>query len=125
MEAGDTFRLSRDAHLWIVISDPRQNRQRVAIVNLSSVKGNRSDDRTCILEAGCHAFIDRKTFVMYRYAQLKSNAELDVRIGGGGYEPMEPVRQDVLDQIREGVANSDRVPIGVRDLLDEQGLLPQ
>lgn len=124
MDAGDTYRMSESSHLWIVISDPKKDRQHVAIVNLSSVKNNKSDDMSCVFEAGCHPSIDRKTFVMYRYAQIETNKELDRRIGGGGWHPMDPVSPSMLDQIREGVAKSDRVPISVHDLLAEQGLLP-
>ena len=38
MEAGDCFRFrERDDHLWIVLSDPQQNPDRVLVVNLTTV----------------------------------------------------------------------------------------
>lgn len=123
MEAGETFKMSSSSHLWVVISDPRMDRQRVAVVNFSSVKGNRTDDEACLLDVGDHPWITRKTFVAYGFAQIKSDAELERGIGGGGYIPEDPVSSELLSKIRRCVADTDRMPIAVENLLDEQGFL--
>lgn len=124
MEAGETFRRGSGAHLCVVISDPCVDRKHVAIVSLSTVRGIGSDEPTCILQAGAHSFVKHETFVAYRFARICVDADLERGISSGELQISEPVSEELLSDIRAGVAISDRVPIGVHDLLDEQGLLP-
>ena len=53
MEAGDTFYLpdkAADEHLWIVISDPGKNPDRVLLVSMTSYDVDKED--VCLIDAG-------------------------------------------------------------------------
>ena len=73
MDAGETLFFSHSEHLWVVISDPVQDKERVLLVNFSSVKEGVPLDSACVLLPGEHPYISKDTFVYYRHAQVLSN----------------------------------------------------
>ncbi len=55
MKAGDTFILpddSADKHLWVVISDPDQDPERILVVGLTSYDVTKED--VCLIKAREH-----------------------------------------------------------------------
>lgn len=63
MDAGEAIKLEWSPHLWIVISDPKQNRDEVLLVNFSSVKSEVPYDPACVVKIGDHPCIRTETFV--------------------------------------------------------------
>jgi hypothetical protein len=55
MKAGDTFYISDrgvDTHLWVVISDPDRDAERVVLVSMTTYEGYK--EAVCLLDVGDH-----------------------------------------------------------------------
>ncbi len=124
MDAGDTFRRGSGAHLWIVLSDPAVTPHAVVVVNVTSCRNSRHDDTACLLNVGEHSFIKHPSYVAYSLAKLRTNRELDREVSSGALQLEAPVSPDLLARIRESAAQSDRIPIGILDVLQKQGWVP-
>jgi hypothetical protein len=124
MEAGETFYLpdiSADGHLWIVISDPRKDPDRVLLVSMTSYDVDKED--VCLIDVGEHPRVKHKTCICYKPARATSLANLD-RLRESGYLQMqEPVAANLLHRIRRGAALSRRIELEHLELMEEQGLL--
>ncbi len=125
MKAGDTFLVaepgtSYDSHLWMVLSDPQSDPERVLIVNLTSWREDK--DRACVLGPGDHAYVRHRTSVNYAGAKLVSAAEIEGLLESGGLASHTPLDPDVLARIRNAVPAS-RMALGHAALLEEQGLI--
>ncbi|WP_435008693.1 hypothetical protein P12x_005897 [Tundrisphaera lichenicola] len=124
MKPGDTFRPadpSVDIHLWVIISDPDQDPNRVLIVSLTTFKPKK--ESVCLLHPGDHPFIRHPTCVAYNLANAPSLAQLEGARASGRLIPDIPVSEAVLRRIREGAALSTKLPIEYGELLDAQGLI--
>ena len=124
MEAGDTFYLpdkSADGHLWIVVSDPGRNPNRVLLVSMTSY--DVSKEVACLIDAGEHPKVIHKTCISYKPARQTSLENLD-RLRDSGYLKMqEPVSPELLQRIRRGVSYSRRIDLEHIELMEEQELL--
>jgi hypothetical protein len=124
MKAGETFYLpdkSADGHLWIVISDPSKDPDRVLLVSMTSYDADKED--VCLIDAGEHPRVKHKTCICYKPARATSLVNLD-RLRDSGYLQMqEPVSADLLQRIRRGVALSRRIELEHLELMEEQDLL--
>lgn len=125
LSAGDTFRAANssiDEHLWVVISDPTANPDDdVLIVNLTSWRSDR--ERVCVLNPGDHPFVTRKTCVNYRESRLIRAHQLEHPLRTGALVTDNPFDAEVLQRIREGAAQSERIPLQNAELLRQQGLI--
>ena len=122
MNAGDTFQLLgvADRHLWIVISDPAVDPNRVLFVNLTTY--DPKEDQTVVLDVGDHPFIRQRTSVSYSRARLATNAQLEQLRNGNRLNLNTPVTAALLGRLRDGAALSPRIKIGHLEILQEQGL---
>jgi hypothetical protein len=124
MEAGNTFYLpdkSAYGHLWIVISDPKKNPDRVLLVSMTSYDVDKED--VCLIEAGEHPKVKHKTCIYYKPARATSLENL-LRLRDSGYLDMqEPVSAELLQRIRRGVSLSRRIDLEHMELMEEQELL--
>src|SRR6266481_5932540 len=63
---GDTFyggsELHGRNHLWIVINDPARHDGLALYVNITSLKGGRFDDLTCVLQRGEHVAANHPSY---------------------------------------------------------------
>lgn len=118
LAAGDTF--FDGEHLWVVISDPRQDAEKVVLANLTSWKSNK--DQSCVLQPGDHPFITKQTCVAYRYARAEKLSLLLERIKDGGLEPREKMMPDVLNRIRRGAMESKFAAFELQIVLGNQDL---
>ena len=98
MDAGETLFFSHSEHLWVVISDPAQDKDRVLLVNFSSVKVGVPFDSACELSPGDHSFITKQTFVYYRHAQVLPNRDLESQVSSGRIKISRhgPVSEDTI-----------------------------
>ena len=92
MEPGDTFKYGRRLHLWVVVSNPRIDRNKVVIVNMTTDDGL---DPSCILHAGAHPFVQHRTRIRYDMARIVSDADLERYVVSNTIRLHEPVSAEV------------------------------
>lgn len=120
MKAGATFHF--DNHLWMVISDPDQDAEKVLIVNFTTWRPR--CDPACIVNPGEHPFINRQTCVNYGDALLFSVGQLAELVREGQIVPYpHPLSAELLAKIRQRAGESEELPIEYYNLLDEQWLI--
>lgn len=85
-------------HLFIILTNPNQN-QEVLAINITS-----SDefDKTCILTSKDHSFINRKSYVSYRYCNIFQVDKLKELL----IKTYEPIGQETLNRIVKGLYKS-------------------
>ncbi len=110
-----------DKHLYIILSDPSLDSSKIYVVNFTSWKS--LADPSCIVCAGEHPFVKRKTWVYYRNPRMESAATMKIRFDTREFIPREPVSGSLLARILAGAASSKRVPADCRKLLLKQGLI--
>ncbi len=126
MNAGDTFRIpepgtSLDSHLWVVLSDPAADPERVLIVNFTSRRND--SDLACVLQAGQHPFVHHETCVNYGGAKVVSAAQIQTLLQKGLLSSHAALSPALLKRIRDGAAASERMSLQHADILIEQGLI--
>jgi len=101
-------------HLHVVMNDPvfcgETGDMSVLVVNVTSVQQGAFHDPTCVLQPGCHPFITRASWVLYRGATVLKVPRLEANITSGDVRPGQPVSRLVYDQVRSGFDVSDLVP---------------
>lgn len=125
MEAGETIKFRWSPHLWVVVSDPKQNPDEILLVNFSSRKPGVPFDSACMANVGDHAYLRTPSFVYYRFARVASNAALEAQIASGQADASAwpPVSASLLDRIRKGAGASKFIARKHRQLLKDQGLI--
>jgi hypothetical protein len=71
VKAGDTFTLKDkavDSHLWVIVSDPAIDAERVLFVSMTSYDVTK--EKVCLLDIGDHPFIKHKTCIAYDFAKV-------------------------------------------------------
>jgi len=121
---GDTFFLANpkiERHLYIIISDPAQDSNRIVTANFTSWRADK--DQSCIVEASEHRFLTHRSCVDYRRDKLITLADYERCLHSGDLVPHDPVSGDLLKRILDGAAMSPFLPLGNRQILVEQGLI--
>lgn len=127
--AGDAFRVGGvDRHVWIIISDPAIDPEHVLIVNLTSWDDSRRDtdprkDPACILFPSDHPFVQHKTCVYYRGAQVASVQHLLFRRSHGELEMIEPASPQLLEKMRMCAGDSMHMALEHFRILEAQHLV--
>lgn len=98
-------------HLFVLLNNPKTfpnygPNPCVVLVNLSTIYPETPHDATCVLQAGCHRFVKRDSYVRYRSARIESAAQLSARVRQGLFSPHDPVSGELLDLIRNGLRAS-------------------
>ena len=124
MKVGDTFYLigpeSNRPHLWVVVSDPEIDSERIVIINLTSDGPDK--DRTCIVSEEAHPRLTHDSCVNYPCARMISNEALERAKGIGALDLQEPLAGDVLRRIQQKAAESEDMRNKYRQILIDQGL---
>jgi hypothetical protein len=110
-----------DSHLWVVISDPVVDAERVLIVNFTTRR--KDSDPACILQAGEHPFVHHETCVNYAGAKVVSRAQIQILLQRGLLSSHTSLSVNLLKRIRDGAAASERMSLEHADILVEQGLI--
>jgi hypothetical protein len=124
MKAGDTFSISDrgvDTHLWVVISDPDRDAERVVLVSMTTYEGYK--EAVCLLDVGDHPRVSHKTCIAYNEARLTTLEKLRVLMDGGHLIVQAPVSKEVLTRIRDGVSRSTKIKPKFMDILLEQEVI--
>ncbi len=124
MNAGDTFLIplpgtSYDSHLWMVISDPAIG-EHCVIVNFTTWRADK--DQACIVEAGEHPYVSKRTCVNYRDAKKVRTSDLNDLVATQRLKRSAPLSLALIDKIRNGVPGS-RMNWDCVRLLVDQGLV--
>jgi hypothetical protein len=110
--AGDTFILTRQTgdvpHLWVLLWGPAGPADAFLAVHLSTWREGR--DRSCLIQAGEHPFVQHETYVVYNNAKRFSAAVLQGAIAARQAMPRAPVSPRLLDRLRAGFFASPFTP---------------
>ena len=109
---GDTFLLTRGTgttpHLWVILWGPAGAARAFLSVYLTTFRAH--SDRSCVIVAGEHPFIQHDTAVAYGEVQRWPEDRLLQRVADGVAKPRQPVGAALLDRLREGFFASARTP---------------
>jgi len=124
VQAGDTFLLKDkavDDHLWIIVSDPSVDDQKVLFVSMTTY--GPSKEAVCLLNPGDHPFVRHQTCIAYDFARATSLQKLTALKDAGLLEMSTPVAAGLLIRIRRGLSLSKRIRSDHLELMLDQGLL--
>src|SRR5207245_971824 len=112
-----TFLLSSPYnHLYVVCSDPARDSKQVVLVNFTTFEVE--EESCCIINAGEHPFITRKSCIRYKDARIATVDALKQLEDMGQASRRESVSSDLLARIRNGASESDFFPEGCRRILE-------
>lgn len=103
--------LSEDQfHFFVVLTDPAKH-DSVLLVNATTLHPNVPYDPACILEVGDHAFIRRRSYILYSKARKISLQRLRQLIAAKTilYRPP-PISPVVFERIAAGVSGGQMSP---------------
>ncbi len=108
--------------MWIALSDPSLDPDRVVIVNLTT--HTIDEESACVLKKGDHPFVKHKTSVRYRDARIVAPTDLEKLRTAGLLTRREPCTKSLLAKLRSGASkDADSLPEECRELLEEQELI--
>lgn len=91
-------------HLHIVCCDP-QDDGNVVIVGITTYT-NDLCDQTCILQAHEHPWLTRRSYVLYRNAEIVSAAALERSINAGDIVTRADINKQAFLRVRNGLCSS-------------------
>jgi hypothetical protein len=99
------------SHLFVALDDACPARQH-AMVSFSTIKGDKSDDLTCVFEVAevGHPFIKVRSFMFYRSPMVRDAAHIGDCIAKKTFIVREAVSIDVTDRIINGAFDSKFTP---------------
>ncbi len=119
LACGDTYLAGdidyEEFHLWIILTPTDLNE--VVVVNVTT--RHKRSDTTVIINPGEHPFIKQESVIAYRFAKVKTVAEIEKAISEGTAIRREPISASLLERIRGGLMQSDHAENGVRFLFRE------
>ena len=130
LAAGDAFLLPLGddptiKHLFVVISDPSQDAQRVVFVNVTSWEEGKDD--ACFLDpaywAAACPFIQHESCIEYRRARAVPSSMIEKWFEDGVAERRDNVGPQLLRKILEGAQESRFLPNNCILILADQGLI--
>jgi hypothetical protein len=119
---GNTFLFpyASDDHLWMIISDPDKDPEKVVILRFLSYQEHY--EQTYIAQSGDHPFVKHNTCVDYAAAILVTNSKLEELKTSKRLKLKKDLSPQLLANIREAVPRS-RIPLECEKALEDQGLL--
>jgi hypothetical protein len=124
VRAGDTFFLTSravDTHLWVVISDPEKDAERVVLVSVTTYEPHK--EAVCLLDVADHPTISHKSCIAYNEARMTTLGTLIGLRDGGHLNPQAPVSAELLACIRAGVSRSTRIKYKYIEILLDQEVI--
>lgn len=124
LERGAAFRLpsgpNADLHLHIVVTEECADGMHL-LIPISSKKGRKSDDATCPILSGEHKRITKASFAYYQFATTMSANHIERMIRKKYFRADEPVTDALLERICKGIAQTKRIPRGMRTYYEKNG----
>lgn len=114
MDSGDTFMIEdedgADEHLHVVLTKPSLAGE--VITACISTRKRWSEPLVCI-QAGEHPFITRESVVPYRFAAIRTCADIEKAVQAGSARPKEKASPELVRKIVAGLRDSDFTPPAV------------
>jgi hypothetical protein len=104
-----TFESPDKKHLFVIMTKACADGQHL-LLSVSSIKSEVKHDPTCELDAGCHPFVTKPSFVLYAKASRVRSDLLIKCVDGWVYTPKERLADDVFARVCTGVAASPFTP---------------
>jgi hypothetical protein len=124
VKAGDAFFLKDravDTHLWVVISDPEEDAQRVVLVSVTTCEPHK--EAVCLLDVGDHPTVSHKSCIAYNEARMTTLGTLIALRDAGHLSLQPPVSEELLTRIRAGVSQSTRIKYKFIEILLDQEVI--
>ena len=106
-----------NAHLWFVLTDPKNSNDEVVVVMVCSVQSY--SDRTVILKKGDHPFIQHDSSIHYSTADYWKVSRIKSQINGGRCHLKEDMSKELLARVRQGLFDSWRTPLTIQEYCKE------
>lgn len=103
-------------HLFTVVTDPCANGQHL-LLNVSSIHEGAFYDDTCVFNGGEHPFIQRRSYVVYRSAQIQPAERIGRMVDGWVYKRHDPATEELANRMLAGVGVSRFTPRFVKEYL--------
>ena len=108
-------------HLFIILIKSSEfegyGENRCILANITSIKEGVPYDATCVLKAGCHPFIKQDSYVLYKQAKIEPEAHLKKQIDVGIIIPKEPINDELLAVVIQGLKDSIHTKRYIKELL--------
>lgn len=105
-------------HLHFVCCDlvfyPKQAKECVLLVNISTIKQDIDYDLTCIVEVGDHPFVTRPSYIYYRKADIFGADSLSRNVAEGAFQVHQPCSDELFTRILNGFDISEDVRLKVK-----------
>lgn len=98
--------------MFVVCTDVDTNGQ-IVLASISSWKNDLCDD-TCRLSPGCHPFIKRDSYVLYRKSRIEFSETIELGLDKSVFVALDDVDNDTLEKIVNGLISSRHTPWQVK-----------
>jgi len=101
-------------HLFALMIDPVSlhgygSKPMALMACASSIKAGVLYEQTCVIKAGEHPFIERDSFIDYRFTRLEAAELVEVRVKDGMFTAKQPCSPALLQRIIQGAMTSPRI----------------
>ncbi len=101
-----------ERHLFFVLTDPHGDPPAVLMANVSTVPRKYVPyDKTCILDAKDHQFLNRQSYIAYRFAEIVPVQRIAQKVRTGDMKPMGAISEECCARICAGILTSPAVPL--------------
>lgn len=105
-------------HPYVIVTSPcdlsNYPAQSVMMVSLSSIKDGVKFDDTCVLEAGCHAAITKRSAVQYGKWSVNQVSHISGCVSAGTFIAYPPLSEALTACITAGIFKSQFTPPWVK-----------
>lgn len=110
-------------HLFVILTPRCDNHSHLLVPICSIVDGIRFD-QTCLLEAGCHEFLVRRSYVLYSKCDNVHHVRLVDLVEKQYYHVKDQLEQRFFDEVCDGVLTSPFTPRWARNYYRLNALPP-
>lgn len=110
-----------DNHLYFVISDPAD--PCVVVVNITTIRGFRFEDLSCVLDVGDGTGIQHPSRIAYEYAEMVHTADLIAALNSGDATFVQYVSPSTMAKIWCGAEVTAQLSLRHSKTLRDQGLI--
>lgn len=111
----------RVPHVWVIISDPQADSDRIVLVPMSSFEYYK--DCSCRIDAGEHKSAKHESVIEYEHAEITTTQELHKRIKAHEVRRRDNFSKELISRIHEGAEATPHLRGECYDILQGQGLV--
>ena len=110
-----------DHHLFAVMNDPCKDGLCLLLM-VTTIRGHRRQDNTCVLNAGDHTFIKHPSYIAYRIANLSRGDHIGSMVDKHLYIKKDDWDPVVFNKIANGIYVSEDTTLGVIKYARKNGI---